>query len=69
MSKLKTHKATAKRFSPIKKGERFQKRRNGQDHFKAKETGELTRRRRRDVTLDNKKDNKNIKQLITYVRK
>ena len=68
MSKLKSHKATTKRFKPIK-GNKFQKRKNGQDHFKAKETGELTRRRRRDVTLDNKKENKNIKQLITYVRK
>ena len=65
MPKIKTHKATAKRFRPIK-GNRFIKRKNGQDHFKAKETGELTRRRRRDVSLDNQQECKNLNRLLPY---
>jgi ribosomal protein L35 len=65
MPKLKTHKATSKRFRPLK-GNRFMKRKNGQDHFKAKETGELTRRRRGDIVLDNIRDSKNLKKFIPY---
>jgi hypothetical protein len=39
---------------------------NGQDHFKARETGELTRRRRGDIVLDNLQDGKNLKKFIPY---
>jgi len=65
MPKLKTHKATAKRFRSLK-GNKILKRKNGQDHFKARETGEQTRRRRRSITLDNQRDSKNLKTLLPH---
>jgi large subunit ribosomal protein L35 len=49
MPKLKTHKATAKRFK-IKAG-KIIKRKAGQDHFNARESGTITRRKRRDVEV------------------
>jgi large subunit ribosomal protein L35 len=65
MPKIKTHKATAKRFRITKKG-KITKRKNGQDHFKARETGDLTRSRRQDVSLDNAQDKKNLKSFLPY---
>ncbi len=65
MPKLKTHKAIAKRFRVTKKG-KIIKRKNGQDHFKTRETGELTRSRRRDISLDNVQDKKNIRSFLPY---
>jgi large subunit ribosomal protein L35 len=48
MPKLKTHKATAKRFrrSGAKK---IMRRAAGQDHFNARESGTQTRKKRRDL--------------------
>lgn len=65
MSKLKTHKAVAKRFRVTGKG-KVTKRKNGQDHFKARETGDLTRSRRRDVSLESAQEKKNIKNFLPY---
>ncbi len=65
MPKLKTHKAIAKRFRVTKKG-KITKRKNGQDHFKTRETGDLTRSRRRDISLDNVQDKKNIRSFLPY---
>lgn len=50
MSKLKTHKATAKRFmvKRSKKGVKIMKRTNGQDHFNSRETGKVKRNKRSD---------------------
>ncbi|MDP3986292.1 MAG: 50S ribosomal protein L35 [Candidatus Veblenbacteria bacterium] len=48
--KVKTHKATAKRFRVTAKG-KFMKRTAGQDHFNARESGVVTRRKRRDVAV------------------
>lgn len=48
MPKLKTHQATAKRFIKTKKG-KYLKRKCGQDHFNARESGKTTRNKRRDV--------------------
>jgi large subunit ribosomal protein L35 len=64
MGKLKTHKATAKRFKITKK-KKVLKRKAGQDHFNSRESGTVTRRKRRDILLS-KRDVKNIKMLIPY---
>lgn len=50
MPKLKTHQATAKRFTKTKKG-KFLKRKAGQNHFNSRERGNTTRNKRRDVTF------------------
>lgn len=49
-STLKTHKATAKRFTKTKTG-KFLKRKAGQDHFNSRESGKTTRNKRRDVSF------------------
>lgn len=51
MSKMKTQKSIAKRFSLTKTGKMI-KRKAGQDHFNAKESGNITRNKRRDVRVD-----------------
>jgi len=50
MPKLKTHKATAKRFQvkKSKKGLKVLKRADGQDHFNSRESGKTGRNKRRD---------------------
>lgn len=48
--KIKTHKATAKRFRVTAKG-KLMKRTSGQDHFNSRESGVTTRRKRRDVEI------------------
>ncbi len=48
--KLKTNKAIAKRFK-VTKGKKVLKRREGQDHFNARATGNQTRRKRRDKVV------------------
>jgi ribosomal protein L35 len=48
--KVKTHKATVKRFRVTAKG-KLMKRTAGQDHFNARESGVVTRRKRRDVAI------------------
>lgn len=48
--KIKTHKASAKRFRVTAKG-KFMKRTAGQDHFNARESSTVTRRKRRDVEI------------------
>ncbi len=48
--KMKTNKAIAKRFKVTKNG-KVLKRREGQDHFNARSTGNQTRRKRRDTKL------------------
>lgn len=65
MPKLKTNKAVAKRFRITNKGKVI-KRKDGQDHFKARETGDLTRSRRHDVGLENAQEKKNIKSFLPY---
>jgi ribosomal protein L35 len=51
MPKLKTHKATAKRFQvkkSRKRGLTVLKRTDGQDHFNSRESGDVGRNKRRD---------------------
>lgn len=50
MTKHKTRKSYSKRFK-IKKGA-ILKRQAGQDHFNVKESGKITRNKRRDKKLD-----------------
>lgn len=53
MPKMKTHKATAKRFmvKKSKKGTKVLKRTDGQDHFNSRESGKTRRNKRSDNTV------------------
>ena len=53
MAKIKTHKATAKRFQikRSKKGIKILKRTDGQDHFNSRESGKTKRNKRSDNTM------------------
>ncbi len=62
MSKIKTHKATAKRFL-LTGSKKLKRRKAGQDHYNARESGNTTRKKRRDINAD-KTRTKTIKQLI-----
>ncbi len=50
MSKIKTHKATAKRYKKTATNKLLQ-RKAGQDHFNARETGNTTRKKRLDIAV------------------
>jgi len=63
MPKIKTHKATQKRFKKTKN--KVLKRKAGQGHFNSRERGKTTRQKRRDV-LAPKTLIKTIKQLTPY---
>jgi large subunit ribosomal protein L35 len=64
MPKIKTHKATAKRFTITKKN-KVKQRKAGQDHFNARESGKVKRNKRRDIDTD-KSLIKTIKSLMPY---
>ncbi len=64
MPKVKTHKATAKRFRKTKSGKLF-RRKTGQDHFNARESSVVTRRKRRDVPA-NPSFTRTIRRLTPY---
>jgi large subunit ribosomal protein L35 len=64
MPKIKTHKATVKRFK-ITKNKKVLRRKAGQDHFNSKESGNTKRNKRKDREVS-KTDIKNIKKLIPY---
>jgi len=49
MPKIKTHKATAKRFA-ITKSKKIKHRKPGQDHFNARENGDTGRKKRTDIS-------------------
>lgn len=69
MPKLKTHKASSKRFRVTggRKGF-FMRRRATQGHFNAREDGETVRLKRTDVQVD-KADSKRLKVLLPYAGK
>lgn len=50
MPKLKTHKATAKRFKRTKNG-KIIKRTSGQNHFNAKESGKTGTNKKSDIVM------------------
>jgi len=64
MPKIKTHQATAKRFK-ITKNNKIIKRKAGQDHFNSRESGVVTRGKRRDIGIA-KTEHKVIRQLMPY---
>ena len=64
MPKIKTHKATVKRFI-ITKTEKVMKRKAGQDHFNAREDGKTGINKRHEIGFSNIADQKNIKSFIT----
>ena len=64
MPKIKTHKATVKRFIKTSRG-KFLMRKPGQDHFNARDASLKTMGKRRDVGVA-KENLKAIKRLIPY---
>lgn len=64
MPKIKTHKATAKRFV-ITKNNKIKQRKAGQDHYNARESGNTKRNKRRDIDTDDTVK-KTIKKLMPY---
>ena len=64
MPKIKTHKATAKRFT-ITKNNKMKQRKAGQGHFNARESGNTTRQKRRDID-STKTLEKTVKMLMPY---
>ena len=64
MPKIKTHKATAKRFKLTASG-KLTKRKAGQDHFNSRESGNTTRKKRRDIKADSTLTH-TIKTLTPY---
>ncbi len=64
MSKIKTHKATVKRFTKTASN-KLKKRKAGQDHFNSRESGKTTRQKRLDLSVT-KTLSKTIKVLTPY---
>lgn len=64
MPKIKTHKATVKRFTRTANN-KLKKRKAGQDHFNSRESGNTTRNKRLDVSVT-KTLEKTIKTLTPY---
>lgn len=65
--KLKTHKSTAKKIK-ITGGKRKRKlftKHAGQDHFNARESGNITRHKRKNTAVA-KVNERNIKRLLPY---
>jgi len=62
MPKIKTHKATSKRFK-LTKTEKLKQRKAGQDHYNARESGNTKRKKRRDID-SSKSFTKTIRTLI-----
>ncbi|MBI4811916.1 50S ribosomal protein L35 [Candidatus Falkowbacteria bacterium] len=64
MPKIKTHKATAKRIIITKTG-KLKKRKAGQNHFNARESGKVGHQKRRDVSIA-KSDQRTFRELMPY---
>ena len=62
--KKKTHKMTVKRFKVSGQG-KFMKRTAGQNHFNSRESGVVTRRKRRDISIA-ETESRIIHQLMPY---
>lgn len=63
MPKVKTHQGASKRLRLTPTG-KVMHRTMGQDHFNARETGKVTKNKRRDQVLDTTNDK--LKRLIPY---
>ncbi len=64
MPKIKSHRATVKRFKKTSTNKLTQ-RKAGQDHFNSRESGKTTRMKRRDISTTSTLE-KTIKQLTPY---
>ncbi len=64
MPKIKTHKASVKRFKRTKKG-KFLQTKGGQDHFNARESSKKTMNKRKKESVS-KNNIKALKKLIPY---
>jgi large subunit ribosomal protein L35 len=64
MPKVKTHKGTSKRFRVTKSG-KIMHRASGQDHFNSRDTGKVTKNKRRDSAL-HASNHKRLASLIPY---
>ncbi len=64
MPKLRTHKATQKRFT-ISKKKKFIARTAGQDHFNSRESSRVTMNKRRDHSAA-KQDRNALKKMLPY---
>lgn len=64
MTKIKTHKATVKRYV-LTKTRKIKQRKSGRDHFNAKETGKVGRHKKRDLDAHKSLD-RTIKALMPY---
>ena len=64
MPKIKTHKATVKRYKKTATN-KLKKRKAGQDHFNSRESGNTTRQKRLDINAT-KTLEKTIKVLTPY---
>ena len=64
--KLKTKKTVSKRFHITATG-KVLRRHGGQDHFNARDSGKISRKKRRDETMSSAYT-KNIKTLIGYLK-
>jgi len=62
MPKRKTHKATAKRVK-ITRNDKIIQRTAGQDHFNSRESGKITKNKRRDHKIS-KSNVRSIKKLL-----
>lgn len=65
MPKLKTHQSIAKRFRITSKG-KVMKKKAGQDHFNARESGNITRAKRRTTKMATT-NTRTIKTYVPYV--
>jgi large subunit ribosomal protein L35 len=63
MPKVKTHQGTAKRIRKTRTGKLIS-RSSGQDHFNSRESGKVTKNKRRDLVLS--KTHNKLKELIPY---
>ncbi len=64
MPKIKTRKSVVKRFK-VTKTKKVLKRKAGQDHFNARESGSTKRNKKRDDSI-HKSDAKNIIKMLPY---
>ncbi|MDP2587302.1 MAG: 50S ribosomal protein L35 [bacterium] len=68
MPKIKTHKASAKRFKATGgKKAKFMRRKAGQGHFNAREDGNTVRLKRKDQEV-HPTDAKRLKVLLPYLK-
>jgi len=66
MPKIKTHQAVAKRFR-VTKNKKILKKKCGQNHFNSRETGKVSRLKRRPAGIASATIRKSIRRLITRV--